>query len=349
MLGAMAVMMSGCTTDFDPDYKEKEVAVLNVLINDDETVSASVSHSYPIGDAAIDYGGTYKPITDAVIITDAGVELFVNGESCGRMTYDAEDRTYDSDVVAKAGDRVEIKAVTEKYGDVYGAETIPEPPHIVKIVRTITEGLDENSYSIVTGPDGSTEIKRNHVLRFSYDVTLADDGASEDFYMLGGNMDCDDPIFGENQTVLDKLIEDNYLYIFRDKNINGREYTLKMTKNVKAEPGGNNYYAPWEGMENRLEISRISKSYFLYKLSLFRKYEGFNSILLEYGIGNDLPVYSNIRGGGTGIMGTRSAWKYTDDVSGIVDEYIRTGVYPKNSETIYERKSCGNQNKCVIL
>lgn len=318
--GGMMVAVAGCSTDFDPDVDATPVAVLNVLAEADSTVTASVSHSWLFGTEPGD-----------VTVGNARVVLKVNGTSMGLMEFDRNDGKYTSTYRPVEGDEIEVSVRTVHYGDAVGATTVPRKVKIDRWECTPTTVIDYDG--IIVQPDGSWEY--NRTLKLNYSITFTDPSGEENYYMLSGKAyhwwgggTCDDPILGENDSPLEAVFaKDNTFMVFSDRSIAGKSYTLSYTTTYSLSQGG--YPGDIVQDENgdlhvydRIALCSISREYYLYLLSLYKKYGELNSNLENLGFAEPKAIYTNVNPG-VGIVGSQTADMIVNDVYRIIEEYRR--------------------------
>lgn len=319
-VGGMMVAVAGCSTDFDPDVDATPVAVLNVLAEADSTVTASVSHSWLFGTEPED-----------VTVGNARVALKVNGTSMGLMEFDPDSGKYTSTYRPVEGDEIEVSVRTIDYGDAVGATTVPRKVKIDRWECTPTAEIDYDG--IIVQPDGSWEY--NRTLKLNYSITFTDPAGEENYYMLSGKAyhwwgggTCDDPILGENDSPLEAVFaKDNTFMVFSDRSIAGKSYTLSYTKTYSLSQGG--YPGDIVQDENgdlhvydRIALCSISREYYLYLLSLYKKYGELNSNLENLGFAEPKAIYTNVNPG-VGIVGSQTADMIVNDVYSIIEEYRR--------------------------
>lgn len=301
--------LSACTSEYSLDLEgEKEVLAVNVLAEADSTVSASVSHSWIFGT---------KPSVSTV--TDAKVSVSVNGQNRGCMIYDPKVKKYVCDVVVYEGDTVKIAAVSEKYGSAEGSSVVPRKVRIDS--WSMDYFLETDDMSTIVGPDGS--VSHPTAIRYDYSLTFTDPADEENYYLLNvTGATSSDPILGENDTPLDAVfsVNDEFL-VFSDRSIAGKTYTLTFRLS--------SWYDGWwnssDLFSHTIRFCSISKDYYLYLLSLHKKYDGLNGSLEELGLAEPRYVYTNVSSG-AGIVGAQCVDVVVNDVSEIVKDNL--GIVP---------------------
>lgn len=289
-------LISACTSICHPEMEGDEVLAVNVLAEADSLVSASVSHSWYFASRPKDPS-----------VSDADVTVSVNGEMRGKMTYDSASRRYLSDVRVKEGDKVEVSAMSAGYGSAKGSSVVPVK---VKIDSWSMEYfLEKDNNTIIVNPDGS--FHHPTAIRYDYYITFTDPADEENYYLLQVDGESVDPIFGENDSPLDAVFATNDEFmVFSDRSIAGKEYTLTCRLS--------SYGALWDTKMffHRIGFYSISRDYYLYLLSIHKKYDGLNGTLEELGLAEPRSVYTNVSSG-AGIVGAQSVDVIFNDVSEI--------------------------------
>ena len=285
---AVALFQVSCSRDFDPGVDVQPIAVLNVLVENDSSVSASVTRTWKFGGAAPD-----------VIQRDADVHLLVNGEDMGQMEFDADNGKYNSSYIARQGDHISISAHTRNYGDAEGATFVPKVVPIDSFSCIATRILDPDSYYV----DVNGEIYRKDILHFQYKITFTDPGDEENYYMISSSFEGEsEPLFKEHNTPLDEVfLYSDEFNVFTDRSINGTTYTLNLSTKLWGLYG----YDYTSQLVDTIKLYSISRDYYLYMLSIYRKYCGLNGELESFGMAHPKNVYSNVAPG-VGIVAASS-------------------------------------------
>lgn len=306
------LILCSCTTDFEPDLHSDPVVVINVMASFNEPIKASVTRSIEIGSSS----------ENNIILRDAIVTVALNDGAPQRMLFNEESEKFESDVSPNMGDKVVISAVHSKYGKAEGSTVIPIPVQIDHWEREYRVMHDYNAIM----PDQNGNIHYQKIINFEYKLTFTDPGDTENYYLLSSNMNCTDPILEENTSALDEIADNtNWFYLFSDKQISGKTYTLTCSRKFPTNFYQDHYYV------NNIKLYSISKEYYLYLFSLFKKYEGFNGMMNEIGLASPFIIYSNINGG-TEIVASQSWSEFADDVDSIIREIfnIPKPIYPDN-------------------
>jgi len=261
------------------------------MVEPGNNVTASVSHSF-IGT------GIYN--TDDVmerLVKDAKVELYVNDLYKGDLRFDNIYNKFVSDIEIKPDDDIMIRANSAKYGEASGHTHIPAIVPGATWTYTVTSETDYD----ITLVDWDGNVSHPKATIFNYAITFKDPADLENYYFLMSEslyFECDDPIIGENDSPLDAVYSDNSRYfMFSDKSISGKEYTLTCSFKISS------YY--FDNRINKVCLYSISKDYYLYLLSLYKKYEGLNGTLEEFGLAEPKFIYSNVNPG-VGIVAAQT-------------------------------------------
>lgn len=304
LAAAATAALSSCSTDFEPDLQEEHVAVLNVLLDTDSTLCARVTRSWRFSESRPD-----------VIVTDARVRLFIDGQDRGVMTFDPGNKTYRADLKPEAGQKIRIVAETDQYGDAAGEAIVPRQPDVKFIDYKVSQYEDLNSTIYL--PNGTMYHPIAYAFEYSFEISDPDGAAN--YYMLATGLDgsCDDPILSENETPIDAVFNKYHDYgIFSDRSFQGASYRLsfKFTYGShEVQHLGDIDKIPEhiaKRFVSQIRIYEISQSYYLYLLSLYKKYAGLHGILEDFGVAEPYAVYSNVTPG-VGIVASRNAFCYS--------------------------------------
>ncbi len=302
---SLPVLFASCGESFTPDFDTEPIAVLNSMIMPGKVVTASVSHSF-IGTMA-----SLPQDADRRLVRDAKVELYVNGAYQDEMKFDTIYNKFVSYVKVNPEDEIAIYAHTDKYGDAKGQTVVPDSITGASWTYTVTT---ETDYDTVIIGGGEVLHPKAHV--FNYAITFKDPADEENYYFLmseSTDFECNDPITGENDSPLDAVYSQDARYlIFSDKSISGKEYTLNCSFKIT-----NSYWDPAYGI-NQVCLYSISKDYYLYLLSLYKKYEGLNGELENLGLAEPKFIYSNVNPG----VGIVAAQTPVVDIIHDVREYL---------------------------
>ena len=295
------IMLSACYKNIDlSEYQEVPVVVLNCLANSDTTLLADISTTWPYTDS--------KRTDD---IMGLAVEMTVNGESKGLMTY--RDGMYRSDVHPQPGDHIMFKTMVEGV-ELSASDVMPERPEIVK--TEVTHRRVASSGSIMTDPSGKIT-KSNYDDEFTYHITIKNDPSVRRYYFLRfkeadyrqimGDINYSyDPVF---QATLDQInqnldnlnIVSHYGLPFTNEGMADSEYTLTVKETGPPFDYNGNSLA---GSDRIITLYAISEAYYKYMTTMMANDPDatWQGKMTELGLAEPTKVYSNIKGG-TGIFG----------------------------------------------
>lgn len=302
------ILAAGCTTTFEPDIDTTPVIVVNVLVEPDSLICASVSRSWRLDD---------KPAS--AILTDATAQVMINGFPAGSMNYDPDTKMYISDVRAKSGDMVTVTATDARYGTGTGTTEIPVP---VPVDRWDVHVSSYEDHDAILAYD--QVIKYYTAVRFTYSVTFTDPADEDNYYLIGNTMTCEDPILGENESAIDGVFNQYHDFaVFSDQAIRGKEYTLTCY-NYYLFRYLNPDWEPTRRYVDEIRLYSISRDYYLYLISMYKKYNGVNGTLEEFGLAEPHRIYTNISSG-AGIVAARACNPVLNDVTDKLIEVNQRG------------------------
>ena len=296
-----ATLLSSCYKDVDlSQYQEETKLVLNCIANSDTTLMAKIATTWP-----------YTASQRADDITGLAVEMLVNGESRGLMTYD--NGMYRSDVCPQPGDLIEVRTMVDGV-ELSASDRMPVRPEVKRIEishqRVVTDG------SIMTDPTGIIS-QGNYNEEFTFHITIKNDPHERRYYFIRfketnfrqamGSIDYSyDPVFQAtmeqiNQNLDNLDIISHWGLPFSNEGMTGDEYTLT----VKETGAPFNYNELSLGGSDRdIVIYAISEAYYKYILTM-KANDGdatWQGKMTELGLAEPTKVFSNITGG-TGIFG----------------------------------------------
>ena len=259
------------------------------------------------------------------VISNAMVEISVNGQTEDHMVYDEKDFCYVSDYIPVEGDRIEVKVASE--GKDVRAETIvPVKPKIEVVSH---EELHENPYSQLEDLTTNSDMIMRLTCRIS-------DPGGERYYRLRVRSECtsyeyigtssgkeryiyytmQDVFFSDDELFEDRRLNTNFggwrayfSNVFDNSLMNGKTYTFTVDS---PKAGEHNFttYNPFIGELSKdsevipsrvmVELQAISPELYRYlrTMQLYR-------ISANDGYAEPVQIYSNIEGG-WGIFGALS-------------------------------------------
>lgn len=304
LLLAAAFAGTSCTQDFDLELESTPVAVINAFAQPDAPLSVSVTHSWP----------SAGPMPSGTVITDAEVTASVNGDAPVALTYDPATRQYVSPFICHEGDEISIAADSHKYGPASGSTTVPGKIVIENVERSAFLFTD---YDSIIAEDENTASYLK-ALMVTYKVTFRDPSGLGDYYLLDCDVDCDDPITKEDDSYMDAVFgySGRPIILFTDRSIDGKSYTITFSRKYLWIDIIRFDFDP----VNHINIYHISHDYYLYALSMNKKYGSVNNVFEDFGIGNIRDIYTNVSSGG-GLIGAGAVTTHDDDISDLLDKY----------------------------
>jgi hypothetical protein len=340
----LALTLSSCYTDFEPNSKEDPVLCINSLITADETMEVYVTHTWRYSDL--------EATKSDKTVADAKVSLYVNDQFVEDLYYDqwevvdyssgntSELKAYKSTYVPRQGDRIRIQAESSKYGTAEAEVSIPiaVPLDDVEIMTYDSSGYEtaveaggvENRvdfkaliYAKFTDPAD----QRNYY-ELNYDTEVPESSAYEYKGMkwhyvtlYAGSLDQDyEPIFSEHLDVLESIMGADAIgcTFFTDNQISGKEYTLSL-KFDYMEYLSYNKYMDDEFYHSYLNVrlASVSPSYYNWELYKWQDSESFQSSLSDIGFADQIVPYSNVSTG-AGVVRARSYSTYKIDFYDVV-------------------------------
>lgn len=301
VIALLTILFTSCYSELDLEsYRSTPKVVLNSVASPDTTINASISKT------------SFFPKTLPFNkITNANIEIYINGDFVENMSWQDEEEIYTSTVRPKTGETVKIIAETE-LGEVWAEDIIPQKTEIIEI--KISQREAPNHGSTATDTDGNiTPLKFVEIM---YQITFQDMKNIPNYYCIRIDDDApylsvgvidysSDPIFKEQASIIDGLLGQSEIYgeggrTFTDKTFDGEKYTLTITESAAED-----FYSYSSGkiLTRRIILYSISESYYYYLTSLLNFEESIDQRLIEYGFSEPKRVHSNVING-TGIFGT---------------------------------------------
>lgn len=303
----IGLLLTSCYKDINMDkYRPEPTLVLNSILSPDTTVMAQVSQTVFFTDYRQGYSN----------IADAEVYLYVNGAKMEKMKYDTTSQKYLSAYRPSPGDGIAIEA-DSPMGTIYGCDSIPEVIPIEEVTLTVRTFDDPDQ--IIWTPDGPAYGKSYEA---TYHITFTDNPDRQNFYFIriesGNGLAAEtidysyDDVFLAQQSPVDGIDTDTGIYgnegrTFTDELFNGTRYTLKIVEKAPLFTEGD------ESRPRKIILYSLSESYYQYLTGIFNAdEESVSGNLMDWGLSEPSPHYTNITGG-TGIVGSvQSRSVYTD-------------------------------------
>lgn len=283
LFGLLLVFFSSC-------YEEVEYGniippsrlVVHSFINADSTVRAEVSNSWNV----LEEGKKELPehARVALYINDTFKEYLIKGKPS-----DIHLRYY-SDTRPAVGDRVRLEVKADGYEPVKGESQIPERPGFLRAIGIREKAVE--GYRLKFHITLKDDLKRKNyyalkVVENAY-INTGSGEWEEAYFTMPVELDCsEDKILDQNRNILEDLFLDTpnvrgALYPFADGQIDGLEYTLKVS--ISLEPRF------WPQYDNDPTVMRHPKKYTIGLISLSESYYRYLSSL----IGQDIEDFSSI-------------------------------------------------------
>ncbi len=348
VLPALAIMLSGCFTYFEPDIKSTPVVCINSLLTAGEKIKVEVTRTWR-------YGEGHPNVDLDISLEDAEVFLYVNDEFKEKLElhfYEEEDVYWQwssrfngvdcyfaADYIPSCGDKIRILAIDKQYGEAEAKVTIPYPVEIENIETKITKfesSYDELDDIYSADFDMILSVKftdlASTINYYSFDMQTAaviEALSDEEYYHTSAEVirltpDYEfEPLFSEHISPLETIITDAYgLYtVFSDRQIAGQQYSLVI-------PASGRYWCAYEnhpGMDQKLtlslDLSHISTDYYNYMLSLWAATEGISGALGGVGLGDAVFEFSNVSTR-AGIVSAQAKSTFELDIRKLIGEQI---------------------------
>lgn len=306
---ALAVMLTGCYEDFNPDIDTKPVLAINSLITAGEPIEVEVTHTWLYSEGwaeNVDYS-----------VSDAEVAIYVDGVRVSE------------DYIPREGENIRIVAESKTYGK---AEAEVSVPYAVKDAHA------DYFASIVSDWHDNTPPEMNSEVRFdvSINLILRDLSDRMDYYRLhyssflgaeSGDFDIDgayidypayfhqgsfdensEPIFSEHIGVFESVMgsEAYGATFFTDRQFSGSEYTLHLRfTNADFRVKNSVYDEDLLNCGYILELQSISPSYYNWLNYEWQIKSGVTGDIIDFGFGDPIWGYSNVSTG-AGVVAARS-------------------------------------------
>ncbi len=313
----LALSAAGCYQDIDLDrYREpngENLLVINSIVNPDSTVAVAATRTYFFSDIhnARDY------------VQNLDIQLSINGENRGRLTFDSETNLYRSNIKPSVNDFVEL---TASFGDslIKCCDKIPE---IVRIE------------SVEVGRRGPLSVYTDRDYIFTYHITFTDPVDTDNYYFL--HYDTSDYhqglAMGERDYTYEYVFQQlanrinssipgweaysPYGLPFTDYGIDGKTHTLVVREIVQG--GNGRDLTRYTKMDRKFKLFSISKDYYQYLLSVLyndSSAENLHGGMIDLGIAEPVKYFSNIEGG-VGIFAAYALDETEVDVMSIVGKF----------------------------
>ncbi len=313
----ISLLTTGCYQDIDLDiYKGQNgehLLTINSIVNPDSTIAVAATKTYFFSDIhnSRDY------------VTDLDIQVLINGENRGRLSFDDKTNMYQSEIIPKVGEVVELNTV---YGD-----------SVIKCSDIIPMTVSIESVKVSRRGPVAVYTDRDYI--FTYAITFTDPVGNDNYYFL--HYDTSDfrkgvPM-GERdysyEFVFQQLanrINSNipgwepyspYGLPFTDYGIEGKTHTLIVREIVQGANGRDR--TKYTQMNRKFRLFSISKDYYQYLLSVLynnTESEGLHGGMIDLGLSEPIKYFSNINGG-VGIFAAYSLDETEVDVMSIIGKF----------------------------
>lgn len=281
IIPALALMLTGCYEDFDPEVDTVPVLAINSLITAGERIEAEVTHTWMYSEGTAEKVNPY--------VDDAVVTVYVNEVQVGK------------DYIAGEGDRVMIVAESPTYGRAEAQVTVPHA----------LSGVSVNASVSITSLTDTVTVFDADIL-----VTLSDRGATDDYYRLAWSGEGDfspgefdersEPIFSEHIGAFETLAgaEAEGFTLFTDRQFAGGSYTL----HLRFKDASVRTYAADGAYQ--LELQGVSESFYNWAVYQWQTDNGLTGDIIDFGFGDPVWGYSNVSTG-AGVVAARTVRRIT--------------------------------------
>ncbi len=319
------LFFAGCIEELDLEHLRPEPKlVLNSVAMAGLPVTAMVSRTYFIAD-----------IREYMILPDAEVSLYVNGQEQGPMIWSGA--YYLSSYLPESGDQITVKVKAEGFPDAEASTHIPFQAHIDTItwetkeiasvdyvfyndtpyIETYTHYTNTFKVSFQDDPDESNFYFL--IFEKGYPIVDPEKKYTGEYYWYHCFLNyAEDPLFAAEITALDRIFYGTWLSgygrAFSDQLINGKNYTFHLVDDELFVSNGYTPYNPDSYLQEipeeerlpvlgRFSLYTLSESFYSYVKSVTGlEEERFINDLIKAGLAEPTRVYNNVTGG-LGILG----------------------------------------------
>ncbi len=347
-LSALAILLTGCFTYFEPDIKSTPVVCINSLLTSGEKIKVEVTRTWRYTE------GNPRDNLD-ISLKDAEVYLYVNDKLEEKLElryhkdddiywhwgshFNGVDCYYAANYIPSSGDKIRIYAADKKYGEAEAEVTIPYPIEIEEIKTNITKFDSsynelQNTYSAdfdmilsVAFTDPASTINY-----YSFDMQTEGviKAMTEDEYYAPNSESIRltpdyefEPLFSEHISPLETIITDAYgLYsFFSDRQISGKQYSLVIPTSGRYWCDLKDKTLMDQNLSINIDLSHISTDYYKFMISFWAGTEGISGALGGVGLGDAVFEFSNVSTG-AGIVAAQSKSTYRLDVRQLIGKHI---------------------------
>ncbi len=321
---SLLAVLTNCEKEIEFSEKYDSGIAVYAIADPGQPFSMRISRSFTVNDnpsvVFSSYSKYYSELDTLyrtqIVITDAHVEVTVNGAEKYNMQYNSTNPyAYTCDYTPKVGDNISVHITAPGYKDVSASATI-EQPKKVEILNTEvvykdlgddqayvmtnpltgrTEPFGEDSVMLLTlkmtDPAGEHNFYRLRVCSVAERTRVYFSDHTGTFYALTDVFTSDDIIFSDNMlTKPYGYWKEGFSNVFDDHLFNGQEYTFMVES---RKPCGENQHVIVELQTISQDLYYFLKSYMLFRISTDDVYM------------TPIGLYSNIQDG-WGILGALS-------------------------------------------
>lgn len=324
----LALMLTGCYEDFNPEVESAPVLCINSLITAEEPIVVDVTRTWMYNDEESERNHE---------VTDASITLFANGKVVS-LNY-----------LPQQGDIIRILAESPIYGTACAEVIVPyvNPIVNVRVSPAVTDILkvEENSYGGTTTAEVrfnlNIEMEVNDIAgmdnyyQFGYDwfgatVENYPDGTPTDKGILSvGKFEYNaEPIFKEHIGSFDVLMgNDQYtdFLFFSDRQFSGKVYTLHLNftdNSFYIDPQSHDFDEKSTDCGVTLYLVSVSDSYYNWAVYKWNMEEGLTGELSNIGLEESKWGYSNVSTG-AGLVAARASTAYTVNLKDFLKDALK--------------------------
>ncbi len=284
LVGSMFLFMA-CETEVDLDVPgEESKLVINGVVREDSVLRVSVSKSRFILDI--------EPLT---VVEDASLQLSVGGNAMGNWEYLGYGVYEAQGIVPEAGQLFELQVSAPGLASINAQTVVPDPMNGVALVSVEKNQEDPIVRVRLRITDPAQTADYYVINRVSYETVHDGQGNQQQEYRLSHlNSDATNVI----STCQDEFGSDytGCKVLFSDRAFEGGQKELVVKFNTYS-------WDPTIEGEHYIVVSRVSKAYYDYLLSLHQNFQAGDNPFAE-----PFPISMNITGGYGIWGGAASRW-----------------------------------------
>lgn len=325
---ALALLLTGCYADFDPETDTKPVLCLNSMITAGEPIEVKVTHTWLYTDTEAEKNH---------LVTDAKVTVFANDQVVG------------SEYLAAEGDRIRIVADSPVYGTASAEVEVPRAVPVEKVtVKPVVTDMWLSDQALAEGEllarmnfmlniemdiDDLAEVDNYFKFDYNWYTPTSEDGEGDIYshpyyYSSLAIRDLDfhaEPIFKEHVSLFDMINGDweySDFFYFTDRQFAGKTYPLHLNFqncffDIHAEAGDDSLF----DCGVNIYLATVSKSSYNWALYQWNVDEGILLDLSDLGLAESRWGYSNVSTC-AGVVAARTLREYKIDLKDFLMQTI---------------------------